>query len=138
MKVFFDTNVIISSFITHGYASEVFEHCLSTHDCCTSNFVLAEIKRNLIKKFGYSNKETKDVLDFIKENLIIIKDYNIKAIGICRDPDDENILAAAVSLKADCIVTGDKDLKVLKSYKGINIISPNGFWTLEKIYMKQN
>ncbi|MEE8324287.1 MAG: putative toxin-antitoxin system toxin component, PIN family [Candidatus Humimicrobiaceae bacterium] len=138
MKVFFDTNVIISAFITHGHASEVFEHCLSIHKCYTSDQVLAELEKNLRKKFGYSDSETKKVMDFTKENLVIIKNYKKNTVSICMDPDDDNILIAAVSIGADCIMTGDKDLKVLKNYKGINIISPKSFWELEKIFMKMN
>ncbi len=54
---------------------------------------------------------------------------------ICRDEDDNNILAASDSVKVDCIVTGDKDLKILKNFNGINIVSPKDFWTLEKIFL---
>jgi len=50
---------------------------------------------------------------------------------VCRDPDDDNILAAAVSGKCDCIITGDKDLLVLKEYEGIDIFSPRDFLTNE-------
>ena len=138
MKIFFDTNVIISAFITHGHASEVFEHCLSTHKCYTSDFVFAELKKKLMKKFEYSDIETRNALDFIRENLVIIKEYTKIASSVCRDPDDDNILAAAASIEADCIMTGDKDLKVLKNYKGINIVAPKNFWALEKIFMKMN
>jgi len=46
---------------------------------------------------------------------------------VCRDPDDDNILAAAVSGKCDCVITGDKDLLVLKEYEGIDIFSPRDF-----------
>ncbi len=135
MKIFFDTNVIISSFITHGHASELFEHCLSTHECYTSDFVLSELEKNLRNKFGYSKTEVKIALDYIKENLNIIKKYLKLEKKICRDTDDDNIMAASISVKVDCIVTGDNDLKVLKNFKGINIVSPKDFWALEKLFL---
>jgi predicted nucleic acid-binding protein len=50
---------------------------------------------------------------------------------VCRDPDDDNILGAAISGGCDCIVTGDKDLLVLKQYEGIEILSPREFITNE-------
>lgn len=135
MKIFFDTNVIISAFITRGHASELFKHCLSIHECHTSDLVLAELEKNLRNKFKYSKVEIKVVLDFIKESLNIIKGYRKLEKMICRDEDDDNILAASVSVKVDCIVTGDKDLKILKNFNGINIVSPKDFWTLEKIFL---
>ena len=52
---------------------------------------------------------------------------------VCRDPDDDNILAAAISGKCDCIITGDKDLLVLRQYEGINIFNPRDFLIKEKV-----
>ena len=42
-----------------------------------------------------------------------------------RDPDDEQVIAAAVEAHADAIVTGDKDLHALGTeYQGIAILTP--------------
>jgi len=49
-----------------------------------------------------------------------------------RDPDDDNILTAAISRKCDSIITGDKDLLVLKQHEGINIFNPRDFLMNEK------
>ena len=54
------------------------------------------------------------------------------ASQVCRDPDDDNILAAAMGGNCDCIITGDKDLLVLRAYEGINILSPRDFLTDER------
>jgi len=42
---------------------------------------------------------------------------------VSRDPDDDQILAAAVSGNADLIVTGDQDLLVLGDYRQIPIVT---------------
>jgi len=47
-----------------------------------------------------------------------------------RDPDDDWVLATAVAGAADVIVTGDKDLVVLKRYHEIPIVTPRGFLEL--------
>lgn len=138
MKVFFDTNVVISSLVAHGHAAEVYEHCLSDHDCYTSDQVVIELEEKLDNKFGYTKLEIKTAIDFVKQNTKVIKDYaGLQEIS-CRDADDDNILAAAFSVGADCILTGDKDLLVLRDYKTISTISPRGFWVLEKTHMKKN
>jgi len=46
---------------------------------------------------------------------------------VCRDPDDDVVLATAVAASADVIVTGDQDLLVLSAYEGVSIVSPRRF-----------
>ena len=46
---------------------------------------------------------------------------------VCRDADDDWVLATAIAGKADVIVTGDEDLLVLKQHADIPIISPRLF-----------
>ena len=135
MKIFFDTNVIISSFITHGGAKELFEHCMLNHKVFTSKFVIEELKEKLESKFYYTLEEIKDVVDFIKYNFTIVN-YNLFQNQVCKDRDDDNILASAQSAKADCIVTGDKDLLALGKYENIFIVSPKSFWRFERNFTR--
>jgi predicted nucleic acid-binding protein len=46
---------------------------------------------------------------------------------VCRDPDDDHVLAAALAARAEVIVTGDADLLVLGAYQGIQILSVRAF-----------
>jgi predicted nucleic acid-binding protein len=43
---------------------------------------------------------------------------------VCRDPDDDAMLALGVAASVDLIVSGDKDLLTLKSFQGIAIVTP--------------
>ena len=133
MRIFFDTNVIISAFITHGHASELFNYCLANHRNYTSDFVIAELEKNL-PKFDYSKEEIKIVTGFLNINFLIISSYNKLEDRMCRDEDDDNILAAACKSEIDCIITGDKDLLVLKKHNDISILSPRDFWSFEKSF----
>ena len=44
---------------------------------------------------------------------------------VCRDKDDDNILATALAAGCDALITGDQDLLVLKKYARFAILSPN-------------
>jgi predicted nucleic acid-binding protein len=43
---------------------------------------------------------------------------------VCRDPDDDEVLALALAARADVIVSGDADLLVLQQFEGIPILDP--------------
>jgi putative PIN family toxin of toxin-antitoxin system len=138
MKIFFDTNVIISSFITHGSAAEVFEYCIINHEVLTSSFVISEFREKLHSKFGYKKEEIIDAINFIGNNFKIIIHYENLSEQFCKDKDDDNIIAAALAAKVDCIITGDSELLSLKIFKDIYVISPRDFWKFELNFFKNH
>jgi len=50
-----------------------------------------------------------------------------RASGVCRDPEDDAVLSAAVEGRAKVIVTGDDDLLALEHYENITILTPRAF-----------
>jgi len=44
-------------------------------------------------------------------------------LPICRDPDDDAVLACALAARADLIASGDDDLRALGTFENIPIIS---------------
>lgn len=138
MKIFFDTNVIISAFITHGSAAEVFEHCIINHNVFTSSFIMEEFQEKLQSEFEYNKDEITDATNFIKNNFTIITNHKRLTEKLCKDKDDDNILAAALVAKVNCIITGDQELLLLRKYKNIYIISPKDFWKFELSFIKNH
>jgi hypothetical protein len=53
-----------------------------------------------------------------------------KRITSCRDPDDDYLLEIAVAGDADCVITGDDDLKALDPFQGIRIMGYRDFKNL--------
>lgn len=131
MKIFFDTNVLIAAFISHGTSSELFEYCLLEYTIYTSQWVLDEFRDKLLHKFHFPNKEVNQAIGFLRKNAAIITHPPLSS-PVCRDPDDDNILAAIAKEKVDCLITGDKDLLILKHYQGIPILKPDDFWPFER------
>lgn len=46
---------------------------------------------------------------------------------VCRDPDDDMVLATALAGRADVIVSGDADLLDLHPFRGIPVLTPAAF-----------
>jgi putative PIN family toxin of toxin-antitoxin system len=51
----------------------------------------------------------------------------VEVHGVATHPEDDLVLATAVSARADYLVTGDTRLQALGSYEGVQIVSPRAF-----------
>ncbi len=136
MKIFFDTNVWIAAFLTPGACSEVLEHGLTHHSLLTSRQVLDEISDKLINKLRFSRTIVGRFLKFVRENTELVH-FNSSPPCLCRDPDDNKILAAALAGEADCLISGDRDLLSLESFEEIPVIKPSDFWRFEQTHHRK-
>ena len=98
----------------------------------TSDFILEETHEKLIEKFGYPAELATEAASVLRSRMKVVVPSKLES-QVCRDPDDDNILAAAVSGNCDCIITGDKDLLVLKQYESVDIFRPRDFLDNERI-----
>ena len=131
MRVLLDTNVLIAAFISKGVCHELFLHVCDQHNLILSEYILQELKNNLRNKFHYSEHEVQQTINLVKERAEIVSPKEIFAYPI-RDPNDQPILAAAVTGGCHCLITGDKDLLEAPAIKKMPILSPNQFWKFEK------
>jgi putative PIN family toxin of toxin-antitoxin system len=131
MRLVFDTNVLIAAFIAKGICINIVEHCLLVHYCILSDFIIEELEEKLTRKFKYSSLKTFEVINLLTSRMHIIKPSVLKN-PVSRDPDDDIILGTAIAGDANCIVTGDKDLLILKKFKSIKILSPREFIEYEE------
>ena len=54
----------------------------------------------------------------------------VTVAGVATHPEDDRVLAAAASARADYLVTGDRQLRRLGGYEGVRILSPREFLDL--------
>jgi putative PIN family toxin of toxin-antitoxin system len=135
--VLFDTNVPVSAFIARGMSSEVLEHCIVAHHVAITIRILDEAEEVLSHRFEFPRDRVDGAVRFLQENAVVI-DCEPLHSSVCRDPDDDLIIAGAVAAGADCLVTGDEDLLVLRTFEGIPIIRPADFWRFEASFLKKN
>ena len=123
MKVVVDTNVLISALLFTGRASEIVT-LLENEDVVLviSKDILEEYVRALAyPKFSLTEGEIKSlvgevILPFAET--VVASKLNKQA---CRDRDDDKFLACAKAAKADAIVSGDKDLLILREFETIPV-----------------
>jgi putative PIN family toxin of toxin-antitoxin system len=130
MRVLLDTNVLIAAFITHGTCSDLFEHCIRQHKIITSKFILGELEGHLRKKFKFPEADVQEAMGMLNSASEIVEPAPLKE-SVCRDPDDDMVLATALSGNVDCLVSGDKDLTEMKAFENIPILKPSEFSAFE-------
>jgi len=82
--------------------------------------------RRKVGQFSYTEN---DVIEFIAllSAVATVAEELPDIPPVCRDPNDDHILAAALTTGAQIIVTGDDDLLTLRQYEGIRILSVRAF-----------
>lgn len=133
LRAVLDTNVIVSGTISStGAPFEVLEawrHRRFT--LVTSPLILKEAERVFeyprIKKAYSLDAETVDriVAQFAKYAAVTPGELVVREIK--DDPADDMFLACAIEGEADFIVTGDRHLLDVGTYRGVSIMSPRSF-----------
>lgn len=131
-RVTVDTNVLISATFWRGIPKQVIQTFEAGKAVLVlSDEILAEFERKLRhKKFAAELAEAGLSVEAIVGGVRTMTDLALPVDvpeDAVRDPKDRMILSCAVDGKADIIVSGDKDLGVLKTYHGILIATPSQF-----------
>ena len=87
---------------------------------------MTELRRIIIEKFPKARHELEIYEKLLRRYAIWVPLGNHR-VSISRDLDDDKFIETAVAGKCRYIVSGDKDLLVLKKYENIKIVNPVEF-----------
>ena len=127
MRIVLDTNVIVAAFAARGLCAEVFEVCASNHTLVISEHILAEVNKAFLRKVKLPEEIVREVIGYLRDIAETVKPEQVDN-SACRDKHDLPVLGTATKGNVDFIVTGDADLLTLKSYRGVDIITPRELW----------
>lgn len=128
MRVVLDTNVFVAAVVADGLCRDLVRVRVLPHTIITSEPLLRELRATLRNKFAADPDEL-PLLSQLNDEAEIIRPARLRE-RVCRDKDDDVVLATAVAGKADVIVTGDDDLLALNEFRGMRILSPRRFLEL--------
>lgn len=132
-----DTNVLVSGFTEYRHPAGVPAEVLRRwreggYRLLASDAIRTELERTLRKPY-YAARLTSEQVRAIEHLL----ETEAQRVGISADvvdvathPEDDVVLATGISGQADFLVTGDRQLQRLGSYRGVNIVSPREFLDL--------
>lgn len=127
MKVYLDTNVLVSAFTSRGLCADLMRVVLAEHELVTGEVNLRELVRVLIEKFHAPKSVAASVESQLRDHTVIPVPDAPSDI-LVRDPDDAWVLASMYMSGADMLVTGDQDLLVIRTFVPFPVLTPRLAW----------
>jgi uncharacterized protein len=128
LKFVIDTNIWVSGLIWGGKPRQIIELASTApHEIYSCAALLEELRNTLsyprLQPYLQARQlYAQSMCDQITLLVHLQPPATLKR-PVCRDPDDDVLLACAMAAQADCIVSGDQDLLVLKAFESISILS---------------
>ena len=124
LRLVLDTNILVSAIISSGKPRKLFKMGINRkYKILISKETLDELSEVLQRqKFKMSGEEIIQIISALMktgENVHVKSNFKV----IRNDPDDNIIINVAYDGEADYIVSGDKDIKDLKHFQKIKIVS---------------
>jgi len=128
MKIFLDTNVLISAIVFGGKPRKILEAVFRGElKLFLSEYILDELKAVLRRpKFGFPSEVIRTILSELHAIGNIVTPSK-RIFEIEEDPDDNRVIECVVEGSAHYIVSGDTHLLNLKQYQNIKVVSPDEY-----------
>lgn len=128
MRVVLDTNVLVSALHFGGRPRRLLEAILrGEHRLVTGPAILDELDAVLINTCGWERARSLAARSEVEALGDVVTPTDVPRV--CRDADDDEVLAIAIAGGAERLVTGDADLLVLGAHRGVRILTVANFET---------
>lgn len=130
MRILYDTNVLVTMLSRREAVIELKDRVTKadvTH--VTSAHILSEVEAVLTERMGLTKRRAKAATRLLARISQIVEPSNLERLS--RDPYDDYVIAAAISGRADYLITQDKDLLVLDGKVAVRIITLSDFQKLQ-------
>lgn len=128
MRIVLDTNVFISGVFFGGLPLQILKAWRDGKvNLVLSIEILEEyqrVGRTLAKKFP--GVDLDPILDLLAVSAELVSAPDLPE-PVCEDPADDKFLACALAVRSKHIVSGDRHLLKVSSYRGVQILSPRAF-----------
>ena len=116
---------MVAGIIAEGLCREILEIHVPEHTAILSQVLWDELMTTPRRKFSLAPDDL-PILALYRQHADWCDPAKL-AEAVCRDPDDDWVLATALAGDAEAIVSGDADLLTLGRYSSIQMLSPRQF-----------
>ena len=128
MRLVLDTNVVVGAVLGSGPPSRLIELASERQvDLFSSAGLITELaevlhRSDLSRRLAHKGRSSSEVLALYEDLVEQVLPAEISRVAV--DPDDDAVLACALAVGADLIVSGDAHLLNLKLFHRIPIVTP--------------
>ena len=127
-RVVFDTNIYLSAIIFGGKPRRLLLLAIEKRiQLIVSPAILLEVAQKLREKFRWSEKRVTFVVEAIADIAQVVNPKETVSV-VKTDPSDNKIIEAALAGRARFVITGDRHLLKIGSYRGIQILSSGKYF----------
>jgi putative PIN family toxin of toxin-antitoxin system len=137
IRAVLDSNVLVSGFAGEDEASSIPGELIrrwrrDEFALTASHHILGEVSRTFAKPYFQRSLTLPQVTSAIRllRSEAALTPITVSVARVATHPEDDLVLAAAVSAKVDYLVTGDTKLREVDRFQGVAILSPREFLTL--------
>jgi putative PIN family toxin of toxin-antitoxin system len=132
IRIVVDINIWVSYLLTHRFRSRCSRLFLQEYQLLVSEEFFQEF-HSTITKPDLRRRLSEDDINDLRNNLYdkgVMIDIE-SVVQVCRDPDDDYLLALAQDGSADYLITRDEDLLSLKTFGKTEIITLHDLETIQ-------
>lgn len=129
MRLVLDTNVVVAGLLWNGPPRKLINAAIdATAGLVTSQALVDELTRILAypkftPRLAAQGASARALVERYMALATIVPAPSVAGV-VPADPDDEHGIACAIAGQVNLIVSGDRDLLDLKSFRGIEIVKP--------------
>jgi uncharacterized protein len=134
LRVVLDSTILVSAFLApKGLAAQLLSQAqggafmlyLSEQILAETQEVLIE-RKHIRQRYSHTNEQAIRFCHSLRLGVRLVGDLP-KITEVARDPDDDMVIACALAAGVPYLVTRDRDLLTLDTYKEVKMITPEAF-----------
>jgi putative PIN family toxin of toxin-antitoxin system len=130
IRVVIDSNVWLSGLVFGGKPGKIIELFIDEAILViVSEELISELRRKITQRFPLFIPHLDLLEASLRKDTVMVK-LGSQTVTVSRDPDDDKFIETALLGECQYIISGDKDLLAIRSYKNIRIIKPAEFLEL--------
>ncbi len=125
MRAVVDTNVYVSAFHFGGGLNDIFRAATAERFQLVTSLRIRMELFEVLGRFGWPQTRIAALEELVWRRALFVNGPPV--CTLCRDPRDNHLFDTCAAAQAEFLVSGDKDVLVMREYAGTRVATPAQF-----------